>query len=85
MVYRPVFDICAPAGRTRVLLWKESPIFDLGVYTPICHVSNLFQDPAVPPAVALFRLRRKTSFLASDDGSYVMGIEPFVDGGMAQI
>ena len=40
MVSRVVFDICAPEARTLVFFLKNSPIFRLGVYTPIRRLSR---------------------------------------------
>jgi hypothetical protein len=40
MVSRVVFDTCAPEARTLVFFLKNSPIFRLGVYTPIRRLSR---------------------------------------------
>jgi NAD(P)-dependent dehydrogenase (short-subunit alcohol dehydrogenase family) len=42
-------------------------------------------SPGTIPTPGYDQLAKAVSFLASDDSSFVNGIELFVDGGMAQI
>jgi NAD(P)-dependent dehydrogenase (short-subunit alcohol dehydrogenase family) len=68
--------------------WTDTPILETGVLTP----EQLQHFKAgIPRTVPLGRIARPeeiakvAAFLASDESSYVAGIELFVDGGMGQI
>lgn len=61
------------------------------IHTPMSSVADEQLITSIISTVPMGRMgspdevAKAASFLASDDGSYITGIELFVDGGMAQI